>query len=178
MKRDNSFEKGVISYTLLTLAIVALVWLMPYDTILNANYKVALIQHKQLVKAISLIVPDAIDMADEIYINGAINRAIKINRFTTINDVDINKLVPLECISVDEQSAVRKYINDTKQERGYASCVLIEYTYDTELDGSCYHFVWDDKHYTCIYISEGHNKPLLLYDTELNEELVGNWDIV
>lgn len=99
-------------------------------------------------------------------------------KFWTLKDVDVFDVIPITELSVEEQVAIRTFINDTMNDNLYTRCVAIEYVVDEELNGHCYHFVFDDSRYMCIYYEEGHKKPLLLYDKILDGRLVEKWQYV
>ena len=99
-------------------------------------------------------------------------------KFWTLKDVDVFDIIPIAELSVEEQVAIRTFINDIMNDNLYTRCVAIEYVVDEELNGHCYHFVFDDSRYMCIYYEEGHNSPLLLYDKILNERLIEKWEVI
>lgn len=99
-------------------------------------------------------------------------------KFWTLQDVDLFNLIPIADLSTEEQVVIRAFINDTMKDNLYTDCVAIEFVVDEELNGHCYHFVFNENRYMCIYYEEGHSKPLLLYDKILDERLIEKWDYI
>lgn len=118
-------------------------------------------------------------LQDEIVISDIVQYDSVIERTELVlADVDLMGLVPAKEISDGEKIAINRYINDTMEQNSFTDCLLIEYTRDNEYNGNCYHFVFDDKYYKCIYLSDGKPTPLLLYDVELTDRVTINWQYV
>ena len=166
-------DKFILRLTIVWLAVALVSQLVPYRRLEKYAVKLG----TEIPKRVFKYVEDADEVEPPIVAND-MEHTILLENSISIQQADIMGLVPYNSISSNEINVLNEYIKSTLAYGQYATCILIEYTRDEENNSNCYHFTWDDKRYTCIYITEGHNVPLLLYDVEITDEIIKHWETV
>lgn len=168
-------DKKILKVTVVGLLIVLLIQMTPYSMISDLTPAYSVKQENDLGVVQTVLQQDVKDVSEKI--NTPVV-PMQPEAHVSIAEVDIYNLLPIGTITSNEVSTLNSYINDMLSSDGYVGCVLVEYVRDEENDSNCYHFVWDNERYTCIYITAGHDVPLLLYDVELTDDMMQYWDII
>lgn len=163
---------NILRVTIVWLIIAVLVQFIPNRHITVLDDVFDTVVQGQKVDFITNGISDEIDVLDTIEYTTQSDNAV------SVQQVDLFNLIPYSNISDVEIDMLNEYIKSTLAYGNYTICTLIEYSRDEENNSNCYHFTWDDLRYTCIYITEGHNVPLLLYDVEITDDIVQHWDTI
>lgn len=178
----KTWESVLAGTLFVVLLLASLLSFMPFDIFNEVN------KHDENILTESVLTNTISEQDNsEIAAAGELTTAVKKEIITSkmptkkhlmLSDIDPDNCIPLDKITLKEQKIVCDYIINEFETRGFKDVVVIEYVRDEEYNGSCYHFVWDGNYYTCIYVEDGKSKPLMLYDTELTEQMLEYWDYI